>query len=92
MNVLDKRIVGTAVQLGLMHATGYFSDWPTRPCPPDWAVTAIEPTSDRGFPWRVDGINLNVPPGEYGHRFSWCVPRLCWRYRFELCAAAGGAS
>lgn len=75
-----------AVQLGLMALDGY-----EVPYAPDWAVTSIVYVpSDPRFPFHVRGINLNVPPGEYGHLFSWRVPALCWRYRFELCA--GGST
>ena len=86
MNALDYRVVGSAVQAGMMAMTGYYDGWSTAPYCPDWAVTALLPTGDRLYPWRVVGFNLNVAPGEYGHRFDDRVPFLTWRYRFELCA------
>ena len=93
MNAVDRRVIGSAVQIGLMALDRHFDSWmcgdlPMGPWhyPPDWAATSIQPSGDRCYPWHVEGINLNVPPGEYGHRFSWTVSRLGWRFRFELCA------
>lgn len=82
------RTVGSAIQRGLMGLSGYFDGWGGYP--PDWAVTTIELTGDRSYPYRVEGFNLNAAPGEYGHHFNWSVPDLCWRFRFELCPGAEG--
>lgn len=98
MNILDARIVGTAIQLGLMAIDGHFDSSiccgvPMKPWyyAPDWAVTRIALSADRCYPLRVEGYNLNAAPGDYGHRFEWNVMRLDWRYRFELCESAGYA-
>jgi hypothetical protein len=93
MNVLERRTLGAAIQRGLMHATGYFSDWNFGPYPPDWAVTSFR--EHRGAV-TVEGLNLNCAPGEYGHRFTWQFSNgqafygCAWRYRFELCPQAEG--
>jgi len=97
VNILERRTVGTSLQLGLMALGGYFDAhmvgrvnfggflWG-----PDWAVTRFQ-----GDKW-VEGFNLNCPPGEYGHRFTWRFSNgqafANWRYRFELCPGAEGAS
>jgi hypothetical protein len=56
---------------------------------PDWAVTRFDNK-------RVEGLNLNCAPGEYGHRFTWYFSNgqafANWRYRFELCPGAEGVS
>lgn len=84
--------VGNAVQVGLMALSGYFdpcehcgvmfqTDPVSEQAVPDWLVTGIQyRPHDRAYPWHVEGVNLNVEPGEYGHRFSWSVPDLSWRF------------
>lgn len=79
---------GNAIQVGLMALTGHFDaeticgvHVPYHYSPPDWRVdelTDLGPTEF--YRYRIIGENMNCREGEYGHRFCWRVPALCWRY------------
>lgn len=86
----DKLAIGNKIQLGLMALGGYFDTSEAcgvtiaaREAECDWIVESVTPCSKRGYPYHVEGVNLNSKPGEYGYRFGWDVANLGWRYGWE---------
>jgi hypothetical protein len=49
---------------------------------PDWIVTELSHNpSERAYPYRTAGVNLNLTEDEPDRAFSWRVPDLAtWRY------------
>jgi hypothetical protein len=55
--------------------------------PQDWKVERVEVYDPRQrYPYRVEGINLNCQPEDYGYRFSWRVCSLD-NHRYDLSEA-----